>query len=85
MLRAERRDGTRAVLKVNLVEAENEHEARALEYWPDDASIRVLEHDDDLGALLLERCEPGTTLWELPEEAALLHAAQRARPPLRRR
>ncbi|HET9673931.1 MAG TPA: aminoglycoside phosphotransferase family protein [Gaiellaceae bacterium] len=76
VLHAERRDGTRAVLKLNLVEPENEHEALALDYWPDDASIRVLEHDDDLGALLLERCEPGTTLWELPEEDALLHAAR---------
>jgi len=76
VLRAERRDGTRAVLKLNLVEPENEHEAKALEYWPDDASIRVLEHDDDLGALLVERCEPGTTLWEVPEEDALVHAAR---------
>ena len=63
------------MLKVNLVNEENEHEARALEFWPDDAAIRVLEHDDAAGALLLERADPGTTLWELPEDDALPVAA----------
>lgn len=75
-MRADRADGTPAVLKVNLVEPENEHEAEALTFWPDDASVRVLEHDTNLGALLLERCEPGTTLWELPEDDALALAAR---------
>jgi streptomycin 6-kinase len=76
VLRAERADGTPAVLKVNHVDEENVHEARALEFWPDDAAIRVLEHDDEAGALLLERAKPGTTLWELPEGDALPVAAQ---------
>ena len=70
VLRAERADGTPAVLKVNLVEPENEHEAAALAFWPDDAAVRVLEHDTELGALLLERADPGTTLWERPEDDA---------------
>jgi streptomycin 6-kinase len=75
VLRVERDDGTPTVLKVNLVYEENEHEARALQFWPDDAALRVLEHDDEAGALLLERAAPGTTLWELPEDDALPIAA----------
>jgi streptomycin 6-kinase len=75
VLRAERTDGTPAVLKVNYVEPESEHEADALAFWPDDVCVRLLEHDRDRGALLLERCVPGTTLWQLPEDDALTIAA----------
>ncbi len=75
VLRAERR-GTPVVLKVNFVEPESEHEADALLFWPDDATVRVLEHDREQGALLLERCVPGTTLWELAEDDALPIAAR---------
>jgi streptomycin 6-kinase len=76
VLGVERADASPAVLKVNLVHEENEHEARALEFWPDAAAIRVLEHDDEAGALLLERAEPGMTLWKLSEDDALPIAAQ---------
>jgi streptomycin 6-kinase len=75
VLRAERADGTPAVLKVNYVEPESEHEADALAFWPDDVSVRLLERDHDRGALLLERSVPGTTLWQLPEDDALTIAA----------
>jgi streptomycin 6-kinase len=75
VLRAERADGTRVVLKLNLVDEENEHEARALAFWGD-AAVGVLEHDDEVGVLLLERAEPGTTLWELSEDEALPIAAR---------
>jgi streptomycin 6-kinase len=75
VLRAERADGTPVVLKLNLVDEENEHEARALAFWGD-AAVRVLEHDDEVGVLLLERAEPGTTLWELSEDEALPIAAR---------
>jgi streptomycin 6-kinase len=38
--------------------------------------VRLLEADDDLGAMLLERCEPGTVLRTLPEyEQDLIIAA----------
>ena len=74
VLRAERGD-TAVVLKVNFVEPESEHEAEALLFWPVDATVRVLEHDSGIGALLLERCVPGTSLWELPEDDALTLAA----------
>lgn len=75
VLRAERADGTPAVLKLSFVEPESEHEGDALAFWPDDAVARVLEHDRDRGALLLERCVPGTQLWKLPEDDAMPIAA----------
>jgi streptomycin 6-kinase len=69
--RAELDDGTPAVLKVNFPEAETEHEADALAFWPDDASVRLLASSRERGALLVERCEPGTQLWERSDEEAL--------------
>jgi streptomycin 6-kinase len=75
VLRAERADGTPAVLKMNYLEPESEHEADALAFWPDDACVRHLAHDRNRGALLLERCVPGTTLWQLPEDDAMAIAA----------
>jgi streptomycin 6-kinase len=38
-----------------------------LRFWDGDPTVRLLDADDDLGAMLLERCEPGTTLRSLPE------------------
>ena len=69
--RAELDDGTPAVLKVNFPEAETEHEADALACWPDDASVRLLASSRERSALLVERCEPGTRLWERSDEEAL--------------
>ena len=69
--RAERDDGTPAVLKVNFPEAETEHEAEALAFWPDDASVRLLASSPERSALLVERCEPGNQLWERSDEDAL--------------
>jgi streptomycin 6-kinase len=46
---------------------EGEHELEGLRFWDGEATVRVLDADADLNALLLERCEPGTALRELPE------------------
>jgi len=62
-----RADGTVAVLKVGMPHMEAEHESAGLRFWDGDPTVRLLEADDDLGALLLERCEPGTSLRALPE------------------
>jgi streptomycin 6-kinase len=43
------------------------HEIQGLRFWDGDGIVRLLEADEDLNALLLERCEPGTPLRELPE------------------
>src|ERR1700757_3235706 len=62
-----RSDGTPAVLKISMPHMEQEHEADGLRFWNGDATVRLLESDDGLGAMLLERCQPGTTLRALDE------------------
>jgi streptomycin 6-kinase len=65
---AELADGTRAVLKVNFPDAESEHEADALAFWSGAGAVRLLAHDADRRALLLERCDPGSSLWDVEDE-----------------
>jgi len=60
-------DGTAAVLKLGMPHMEGAHEIAALRFWNGDATVRLLEADETLGAMLLERCEPGTALRTLPE------------------
>jgi streptomycin 6-kinase len=67
---AERDDGTRTVLKVNFPERETEHEADALALWNGRGAATLLERDDHLSALLVERVEPGEQLWSLRDEDA---------------
>ena len=62
-----RRDGTRAILKLGMPHMEAEHEIEALRFWDGDPAVHLLAGDDDLNAMLLERCEPGTPLRHLPE------------------
>jgi streptomycin 6-kinase len=64
-----------AVLKVNFPEEESEHEAHALERWNGIGAVRLLERDDELRALLVERLRPGRQLWELHDEDATKIAA----------
>ncbi|GIJ78197.1 aminoglycoside phosphotransferase family protein [Micromonospora phaseoli] len=64
-------DGTPAVLKLQFPDAESEHEATALRRWDGDGAVRLLAHDPDLRALLVERCHPGTPLHALPLDEAL--------------
>jgi len=59
-------DGTEAVLKMGMPHLEAEHEAEGLRFWDGDPTVRLLA-DDDLGAMLLERCHPGTSLRAVPE------------------
>jgi streptomycin 6-kinase len=60
-------DGTSAVLKLGMPHMEGEHELQGLRFWNGDPTVRLLQADDALGAMLLERCEPGTALRALPE------------------
>jgi streptomycin 6-kinase len=62
-----RADGTRAVLKLGMPHMEAEQEILGLRFWDGNPTVRVYEADDDLGAMLLERCSPGSTLRTLPE------------------
>src|SRR5579859_3921706 len=60
-------DGTTAVLKLGMPHMEGEHELQGLRFWNGDPTVRLLKADDELGAMLLERCEPGTVLRTLAE------------------
>ena len=71
VLRVTRADGTPAALKVAWPHREATYEADALAAWNGDGSVLLLEHDREDWAFLLERCEPGTALKELPEDDAL--------------
>ena len=62
-----RADGTPAVLKIGIPQMEGEHEIQGLRFWDGDPTVRLLMADDDLGAMVLERCEPGTVLRTLRE------------------
>ena len=64
---ATRADGTRAVLKLGMPHMEAAHELAGLQFWNGDPTVYVLESDAACNAMLLERCESGTTLRELPE------------------
>jgi streptomycin 6-kinase len=68
---ATRADGTDAVLKLQFPDRESEHEAAALRAWDGRGAVRLLEHDPERHAMLLERCLPGTPLAEVEPEAAL--------------
>jgi streptomycin 6-kinase len=62
------RDGTSVVFKVSMPHLEADHEAAGLRFWDGHPTVRLLDADDGLGALLLERCDPGTWLRTVPEE-----------------
>jgi streptomycin 6-kinase len=61
------RDGRRAVLKLGMPHMESEHEVHGLRFWNGDPTVRLFESDDQLGAMLMERCEPGIPLRSLSE------------------
>jgi streptomycin 6-kinase len=54
-----------AVLKLNAPpHYEADFEADALEHWRGEGAVRLLAHDRENRALLIERCVPGTRLWD---------------------
>jgi streptomycin 6-kinase len=75
-LRADLADGTPAVLKIGYPHPEAEREPDALLHYDGHGAVRLLAHDSERNALLLERAEPGTPLWEVEDdEQATLVAA----------
>jgi streptomycin 6-kinase len=58
-------DGAAAVLKVAMPHMEGAHEIEGLRFWNGNPTVRLLASDDGAGAMLLERCEPGTALRTL--------------------
>ena len=63
-----RADSTPAVLKLAMPHMEGQDEIRGLRFWNGNPTVRLLEADDDLGAMLLERCHPGYMLRSEPED-----------------
>jgi streptomycin 6-kinase len=66
---AVRSDGSQAVLKLAMPHMEGKHEIEGLRYWSGRSVVQLLEADDDSRAMLLERCQPGSTLGSEPEPA----------------
>jgi len=60
-------DGAPAVLKVGMPHMEGQDEIHGLRFWDGNPTVRLLAADDDLGAMLIERCEPGTVLRTVAE------------------
>jgi streptomycin 6-kinase len=85
---ATRADGEPAVLKLAMPHMEGRDEIAGLRFWSGNGFVALLEADDESGAMLLERCLPGTTLRSEPEPkqdeiiAALLKRIRQATPRL---
>ncbi|MFD3505060.1 aminoglycoside phosphotransferase family protein [Streptomyces sp. NPDC058676] len=71
-----RSDATPAVLKLQLVDEESEGEPVALRVWDGDRAVRLLDHDETTGTMLLERLDPTRMLSHLGDtrEAVLVIA-----------
>jgi streptomycin 6-kinase len=52
-------------------ERESKYEGDALARWDGNGAVRLIEHDRERWALLVERCRPGVHLRELDPEVAL--------------
>jgi streptomycin 6-kinase len=71
VLPVRRADGHPAVLKLTWVDTETRQEPLALEKWRGRGVVDLLDHDDEHGALLLERLDHTHTLNHAPIEEAL--------------
>jgi streptomycin 6-kinase len=76
-----RADAVDAILKIQLPHPESAPEAVGLAAWKGDGAVRLLDHDAERCALLIERCRPGHGLDTTggPPEAVRIGAALGAR------
>ena len=65
-------DGTAAALKLQPIDTETSGEPVALRAWDGDGAVRLLRHDPDSGAMLLERLNADRTLAAVPDDLAAL-------------
>ena len=61
-----RANGQHAVLKIGVPHFEAQDEIEALEYLDGDPTVYLLEAEPSANAMLLERCDPGTSLRRVP-------------------
>ncbi|WP_447005722.1 aminoglycoside phosphotransferase family protein [Saccharothrix isguenensis] len=71
VLPVRRPDGHPAALKLTWLDTETRQEPLALERWRGRGVVDLLDHDDEHGALLLERLDHTRTLNDVPIEEAL--------------
>jgi streptomycin 6-kinase len=64
-------DGHPAALKITWVGDETENEPLALRLYNGDGAVRLLDHDEELGALLLERLDHTHSLDDEPIDKAI--------------
>ncbi|WP_367043288.1 aminoglycoside phosphotransferase family protein [Streptomyces sp. Je 1-332] len=76
-----RRDGTPAAVKFQLLDEETESEPVGLRVWDGDGAVRLLDHDDRTGTMLLERLDSGRMLSTMEDthQAVLVIAGLLAR------
>lgn len=79
-----RAGGTEAVLKLGVPCHELMTEIEALRIYDGNGMVRLLEADIDLGAMLLERLEPGTLLSRLADDQKATSIAAQVMKELRR-
>jgi streptomycin 6-kinase len=65
------RGSERVVLKIRFPDREGLYQADALRRWDGDGAVRLIDHDPERRAMLLERCDPGTPLSTIDPAAAL--------------
>jgi streptomycin 6-kinase len=65
-----RSDGSKAVLKLQPVDDETGGEPAALQAWAGRGAVRLLEHDPDSGAMLLERLDASRDLSTMQDDLA---------------
>jgi streptomycin 6-kinase len=65
-----RRDGSKAVLKLQPVDDETGGEPAALRAWAGRGAVRLLEHDSSSGAMLLEKLDASRDLNTMEDDLA---------------
>jgi streptomycin 6-kinase len=65
-----RSDGSKAVLKLQPVDDETGGEPSALQAWAGRGAVRLLEHDPESGAMLLERLDASRDLNTIQDDLA---------------
>jgi len=68
-------DGSAGILKLVFPELESAEEPDALAAWDGRGAVRLFARDEARSALLVERCVPGTQLWDEPDDERAIEIA----------